>query len=291
VINDAQLIKDQDLHPMVRVMNDFYGVTDALSRPKIFAIVISPPDRKFYFDSGMLKLEAVLDAQVNGISDEKRAEIRALPDRPTEMVVLYDSPVRTVETRLFKELRQLDPNENLFRRHFRAARHALIEVGSCASDLIWRRALKEIEASVVPVYEEDEDDQDQSGLSSDRRRSKIRDIVKNWPFAMPNLHSSSRGFNITPKFLKLVKVLKSCEPYGDSFRGLVFGELRRCIDFLVLLAHLWTCTVQKGAVAHVLVDLIRTLGDQLAFIRPCAVVGHGPSVVSEQVRRSIFHTV
>ena len=206
-------------------MVDFYQVTDVLSRPIIFGLVISPPDRKFHFDSGMLKLEAVLDAKVCGISDDKRAEILALPDRPTEVIVLYDSPVRTVETRLFKELHQWDPDENLFRRHFRAARHVLSEVGSCASDLIWRRALKEIEASVVLTYEEDEDDEEQSGISSDRRRSSIRDIIKNWAFSMPNLHSNSRGFNITPKFLKLVKILKSCEPYDDSFRGVVFGEL------------------------------------------------------------------
>jgi endoribonuclease Dicer len=61
-------------------------------------------------------------------------------------------------------------------------------------------------------------------MSSARRKAKIRDTIKDWAFAMPNLHSGSRGFNITPKFLKLIKILKSCQPHGDSFRGIVFGE-------------------------------------------------------------------
>jgi endoribonuclease Dicer len=93
MISDAQNIKDQDSHaliPIVKVMNDFYRVTDPLSRPRIFAMAIA--DRGFHFDSGMIKLENTLDAKVFGISAEKRAEILALPDRPNEVVVMYDVP-------------------------------------------------------------------------------------------------------------------------------------------------------------------------------------------------------
>ena len=204
-------------------MYDFYSVTDALARPRIFAMVISPAGRKFHFDSGMLKLESALDAKVFGISEEKRAEILALPDRPIETIILYGPPLRTAETRLFKQLHQFDPAEVLFRRQFRAARHALAEVGSCASDLIWRRALKDIEANVSSTYEEDEDAQSQPSISPEKARVRIRDTVKNWVFTMPNLDPTSRGFNVTPKFAKLVQILKSCKLYGDNFRGVVFG--------------------------------------------------------------------
>jgi endoribonuclease Dicer len=225
MISDAQNIKDQDSHaliPIVKVMNDFYRVTDPLSRPRIFAMAIA--DRGFHFDSGMIKLENTLDAKVFGISAEKRAEILALPDRPNEVVVMYDVPVRATETKLFKQLHRLDPSEDIFRHHFKASRHALAEVGACASDLVWRRALKEIEATVPPWYEEDDDLQAQAGTSvSIADAKRIRDIVKNWDFTMPNLDSSSRGFNVTPKFLRLVQILKSCEPYGEGFRGIVFG--------------------------------------------------------------------
>jgi endoribonuclease Dicer len=230
VFSNARNIKDQETHPVIRVMNDFYLLMDTLVRPRIFAIFISIAGRKFHFDSGMLKLESALDAKVFGISEEKRAKILALPDRPSEMVILYGPPLRTAETRLFKQLRQFDPAEVLFRRQFRAARHTLAEVGYCASDLIWRRALKDIEANVSPTYDEDEDAQDQHSISPEKARSRIRDTVKNWVFTMPNLDPSSKGFNVTPKFAKLVQLLKSCKLYGDSFRGILFGPFytRQC---------------------------------------------------------------
>jgi len=88
----------------------------------------------------MLKLEQALDARVFGVTAEKRAEILALPDRPNELVVLYDTPQQILDTRLFKQLHSLDINETTYRRHFRASRHAHEEVGACASDLVWRRA-------------------------------------------------------------------------------------------------------------------------------------------------------
>lgn len=223
VFSDVQNVKDQETHPVIKIMNHFYQASDALSRPRIFAMAVSSAGGTFHFDSGMLKLENALDAKVFSISDEKRAEILALPDRPSEVVVLYGPPLRVAETRLFKELLQFDPEESLFRHQFKAARHALVEVGSCASDLVWRRDLKEIEASVSPVYEEDEDAQGQSSTPSDKTRSSIRDTVKNWVFTMPNLDPSSRGFNVTPKFAKLVQVLKSFKVYGDNFRGIIFG--------------------------------------------------------------------
>jgi endoribonuclease Dicer len=223
LITDAQNIQDQDSHisvPIVQIMNDFYRVTDPLSRPRIFALATAVK-HGFHFDSAMLKLETTLNSKVFGVSAEKREEILALPDRPNEVVVLYEKPRQSAESRLFKQLHQLDPSHTIFRKHFRASQLALNEIGSCASDLIWRRALKDIEAVVQPWYEE-EDETGHSSVPAIQRQ--IRDIVKNWTFMMPNLDASSWGFNVTPKFLKLVQTLKSCEPHGAGFRGIVFGK-------------------------------------------------------------------
>jgi endoribonuclease Dicer len=229
VIGNAQNILDQDSHafvPIVQVMNNFYRITDSLSRPHVFALVTPPADRGFPFDSAMLKLEQTLDSKVVGVSAEKREEILALPDRPNEVVVLYDTSIQPATTRLFKQLQQCDPLESVFRKHFRASRHVLAEVGACASDLVWRRALKEMELTVSPLYEEAEEVGDEGLPPLADKQRRIWDIVKNWPFTMPNLDPTSRGFNVTHKFLKLVKILKSCEPYGEGFRGVVFGMLR-----------------------------------------------------------------
>jgi endoribonuclease Dicer len=140
----------------------------------------------------------------------------ALRHCPREEVSLYDRSPRLFETRLSKQLRQVESSENVFRREFKAVRHVLLELGACASDLVWRRTLlladtgrslspKDCDASVNDI------------------ELTVRDIIKNCVFSMPNLDPSSRGFNVTPKFARLMQILKSCEPYGESFRGIVFG--------------------------------------------------------------------
>jgi endoribonuclease Dicer len=92
-------------------------------------------------------------------------------------------------------------------------------MGSCASDLVWRRALSDLDVSVSLAYNEDEEHAKEYVALFE-----TREIIKNWEYTMPNLDPSSRGLNVTPKFLKLVQVLQSCRPHEDSFRGIVFGE-------------------------------------------------------------------
>ena len=224
VCSDAQNLTRQDSHPLPKIMNDFFCALETSERPRIFALYISPHAHKFYFDSEMLKLENVLDVKVFGISNERRAEIFNLPDRPSEVIALYGPALKPAESRLFKHLLQIDSAEAVFRPHFRAARHALVQVGSCASDLIWRRALKQIERTVSPAHGENEDSQGGPSMLPNRIRSAVRDTLKNWIYAMPNLDPSSRGFNVTPKFAKLVQILKSCRIYGEEFSGIVFGK-------------------------------------------------------------------
>jgi endoribonuclease Dicer len=141
------------------------------------------------------------------------------PLRPTEIVVLYEPPSKLTFTPLYKHLREVDKEEKYSRRHFSAALHVLLDMGSCASDLVWRRALSDLDVSVPLAYNEDEEHAKEYVTLFE-----TREIVKNWEYTMPNLDSSSRGLNVTPKFLKLVQILQSCRPHEDSFRGIVFGE-------------------------------------------------------------------
>lgn len=282
---DVQNLGSQDSHPLPKIMHDFFYALETSQRPRIFAIHISPHARKFYFDSEILKLENVLGVKVFGISDEKRTEILTRPDRPSEVIALYGPVLKSGESRLFKHLLQLDPTESLFSPHFRAARHAFAQVGSCASDLIWRRALKEIEQTVSPTYEEDEDSHGGSSMSPNRIRSTVRDTVKNWVFSMPNLDPSSRGFNVTPKCAKLVQVLKSCRVYGEEFRGIVFGMCinlnQHCQGRLFNIAP-----VQKRTIALVILDILRTIDDGLGFLRPHAITGSKKSSETLEVGSS-----
>jgi len=138
---------------------------------------------------------------------------------PSEIVVLYEPPSKLTFTTLYKQLRGVDKEEQYSRRHFSAALNVLLDMGPCASDLVWRRALSDLDASVSRAYNEDDEHAKEYVALFE-----IREIIKNWEYTMPNLDPSSRGLNVTPKFLKLVQILQSCRPHEDSFRGIVFGR-------------------------------------------------------------------
>lgn len=100
----------------------------------------------------------------------------------------------------------------------------LQDVGACGSDLAWRKALNDIEAVEVPVNGPETGEKIKTSNDMAKAKANVVSTIKNYIFAMPNIDPSSRGFNVTPKFLKLIQVLKACEPYGESFRGIIFGE-------------------------------------------------------------------
>ncbi|KAI0269161.1 hypothetical protein BC834DRAFT_820033 [Gloeopeniophorella convolvens] len=180
---------------------------------------------------------------------------------PSELIVLYEPPSKLFFTHLYKQLREVDKEERYSRRHFVAARHVLLDLGSCASDLVWRRALLDLDANVSLAYNED-DEQAREYVAL----FETREIIKNWEYTMPNLDPSSRGINVTPKFLKLVQIIQSCRPHEDSFRGVVF--------------------VRRRAVALVMAELLRLL--DITGLRPQVLVGKDIHINFE-AQNEIFH--
>ena len=268
--------------PIDKLMNEFYHPTNQLSRPRILALLFrSNPEN--YSVSDILKLENVFNAKLS-TAGSRLTEVSLVQDFPSEIVVLYDCPMRSADTKLFKQLHHLDPGETTFGPYFQAARYTLLEVGACASDLVWRRALKDIETRVPPSYEDEEVD-GQAGEKPGKARSIIRRTIKNWVYAMPNLDSSSKGYNVTPKFSRLVQILDSCKPYGESFRGIVFGKpvhsplLRWVPNSLI---------VQRRVIALALTDILRHLVDQMTHIRPYALTGLGSTSDSEDAQVRTF---
>ncbi|KAK0461022.1 uncharacterized protein EV420DRAFT_1529795 [Desarmillaria tabescens] len=160
-----------------------------------------------------------------------------IPSRCREIIVLYDRAFSSnmTQTIILDEVTSLDPSGRVFSKHLEASRQVLEELGACASDLVWRRALRDIETSVSTWDDHDDDDAAPDVVLD----VSVRDIIKNWMFAMPNLDIGSRGFNVSPKFLRLVQILKACEPLDTEFRGLVF--------------------VSSKAVAWGIIDLLRAL--------------------------------
>ncbi|KAJ7781333.1 hypothetical protein B0H16DRAFT_1658943 [Mycena metata] len=182
------------------------------------------------------------------------------------MVLVYDQIPEAPETELLLHILSMDPSETIFRRQFKDARRVRANVGPCAADLVWRRALKDMDINTSP-YSEDEDDDGPLEILN-KTKAKIKDAVKNWAFTMPNLDLNSRGFNATPKFLRLVEVLQSCEPYGEDFRGIVF--------------------VKRRAVAFAISDLIPMLGEHIGFIRAHTFTGQGSLLADDKPQQEVF---
>lgn len=234
VFDDVLTVKDHEAHPIRQIMM-FYHIVDRANRPKVSGFIVPPDNSKLVFDTSLLKLEHVLDSRYYGINDITRESILSLPEKPMELVVYYDPQVQIIETPLLKRLQQLDSHKVAFRSYFRNAKHALVEIGACACDLLWRRALKEMDdesACDAPVYEEEDELPDGSEAAIRKVKSNIRETIRNWSFAMPKLDQSARGFNVTPKFAKLLQILQSCRPQGDTFRGIIFGTNELCVSKL-----------------------------------------------------------
>ncbi|KAF8558886.1 ribonuclease III [Imleria badia] len=168
--------------------------------------------------------------------------------RPSQVVIQYEPTHTRSQNRLTQEIHQLDPSGGMYESLFRDAHCALQELGSCASDLVWRRSPKEI--AWIPERH--------NGDPAVKGPSKIRNLIENWEFSMPNANPSSRGFNVTPKFSRLIQVLRAYEPCGDDFRGIIF--VRQC------------------CVATIMVDMLRVMTNGLEFLRPFAVTGNLPVI-------------
>lgn len=265
VLQDVDMIGDA--HPMARVMKEFYNSSPPEERPRILGLISLGVNSTIPYDIGMLKLEKLLNATVLGVSSELRDAIMALPDKPTEMILFYypHFSIGKVDTPLLQQLRRVGPTMEAFKKQFKSARYVASELGTCASDLVWRKTLREMENQPdLHLDNEDDDDivnqQDAASRKDLEVQKKVYNIIKNWIFALPNLDHTSRGYNVTPKLVKLVQILKTFEPHGESFRGIIF--------------------VHRRSVAHALCDILRVLGDYLAFIRPQALTGHNSSTDS-----------
>jgi len=139
---------------------------------------------------------------------------------PRELVVLFERPSKSSFTPLYKQLRLVDKEELILHLHFTAARHALVDLGSCASDLVWRRAIHDLDAA---LYHDADDDDDKVDTNLGIAKLQMRDVIRTGNIPCPILTLRPR-FNVTPKFMRLVHILKSCQEYGDTFRCIIFGS-------------------------------------------------------------------
>lgn len=220
-----------------RVMLDSALRSAPMARPRI--LVLSTTLQPISPGSAVHQFAKSLNASLLGFSgSEVTSGSQSLS---MELVVTYLRQEVLQETLLCKKLRDCDPEGRYLGRHFRRAKLALGELGPCAADLVWREA--------CAALSEDQ------GLRAPL--SRAQELVKHWPFKLPNLDLSSRNMNVTHKFMRFAQILESFRSFGDSFRGIVF--------------------VEKRAIAQLLVALIHGLMPHLQFLRPVALLNHNRS--------------
>lgn len=192
------------------------------TRPRIL-VLIPTLRRDIPSDSNIHHLRTVLNATVIGLTDtEENVSVQKLSNssRPMELVITYRRQDNFQETLLCKKLQDLDPENVHLGRYFRNAMLALGELGPCAADLVWRETFgSSAQSEEIPSTA---DMEDQSPLM------EARNLVKHWPFKLPNLDKTSRNMNVSHKFIRLVQVLESYRSHEESFRGIVFGTTPLC---------------------------------------------------------------
>ncbi|KAI6105665.1 hypothetical protein F5141DRAFT_1189462 [Pisolithus sp. B1] len=160
--------------------------------------------------------------------------------RPLEVVVQYEPPSSSQDTKLTERIRAIQSSESSLSEAFSAARHVIRELGPCACDLMWRRGMK---GDALAIKDD--------GDAVAKVTSELQNLIKGWSFAMPNVNSSSQGFNVSPKFARLIQILNTCKLYGDKFRGIIF--------------------VHEREVAAIMADMLCMLAQDLGFLRPLAL--------------------
>ncbi|KAJ4466505.1 hypothetical protein J3R30DRAFT_3689707 [Lentinula aciculospora] len=212
-------------HPISRIIKNFYTVLDSSSRPLVFAGLFSPASFCSDITFNSLILEATLCCKIHGLTAESRTKCSAQLHSVRESVVFYDAPHSLPTTPLVRQLRSFSSSDSCVQRLLKYYQHALLQLGPCAADLVWGL------------------ESEQMGFLS----SEVHQLLQSCDLMSPNIDINSPGLNVTPKVLKLVQVLKSCQDFGDDFRGVIF--------------------VHRRIVAYTLGQLLLMLDSELGFLR------------------------
>ncbi|KIY73668.1 ribonuclease III [Cylindrobasidium torrendii FP15055 ss-10] len=180
-------------------------------------------------------------SKTDSIQHTKRRRLEENTNWPCERIVLYDpvmhEPSHILLSKIICNETQQHP---FFVVYLATAQRVYEELGTCASNLWWKRALPDIERQLKLCAETD----DSPDLLT-RTRNKARETINRFMYILPNLNPYAMGFNVSPKFLRLVQTLKACEPVSKGFRAIVF--------------------VDSTLVATSLLELVRMLNDLSSF--------------------------
>jgi hypothetical protein len=162
-------------------------------------------------DADVAKLKSSCNAGLLRIAKLEHGKLGSM-DFPTELMITYVS-THVQETPLCQRLRESNIAPHLLDPHFRNANLVLHQLGPCAADLVLRNAFSYSDWADGDLHSQEE-----------AAQAQVRDLVRHWPFRLPNLDLSSQNMNVSHKFHLLVQQLEAQHTLGTDFRGIVFGE-------------------------------------------------------------------
>lgn len=206
VICDASALIEKG-RSIVELVADRCSPAAPCPRPRVL-MLIPTTQLDAVSDYGIDELKMAFNAEIFGAT-HLAVETIASRGSPVELVIAYDRSEDIQETLLCQKLQACHTGSIHLNRYFRHASLALQELGQCAADLVWREAFALIDANKESV--------------SNDEYVQACDVIRHWPFKLPNLDITSRNMNVSHKFFRLAQLLESFRAYGDNFRGIVFG--------------------------------------------------------------------
>ncbi|THV08645.1 ribonuclease III [Dendrothele bispora CBS 962.96] len=224
--------------------------------PRVLALVFGEQS-SISLDDQLLQLETVLHAKVFGLTDHDRFHFLSRSHSPKELVVLYDPATSLANTELSQSLQGAGLTQDIYASALSAYHEVLFELGACATDMLLSEATRKTGATK---------ENDGSQISSIEACEQLSEDLR---CPSVNLDITSGGFNVTPKFVRLVQALESYRHYGKEFRGVVF--------------------VRRQSVARLMVGLLKSLNGLLDFLRPQALVGSQPDNAQGDILLKFLH--
>ncbi|KAH9947264.1 hypothetical protein B0H21DRAFT_345297 [Amylocystis lapponica] len=164
--------------------------------------------------------DAQLKPSASVVSNDHPSVIRS---NPMELAVLYDHhniPSAVLDT-IVDELRAADSEQAVPACLFRATGNVLSEIGAHGVDAFWSCAQSDLQGD----YSSADAFRIVPNTPSDRTRTQlsVNHVIERWRALRTG---DCRRFLASPKFVKLNDLLEACEPYGDSFRGVIIARSR-----------------------------------------------------------------
>ncbi|CAK5275583.1 unnamed protein product [Mycena citricolor] len=154
-----------------------------------------------------------------------------------ELVLIYDSAAASEDAEeLHRRVAAISPASRVVTKYLKRSRRVASCIGPWPAELVWRHAIEDGSHFLRAAEQE-------MGLGA---LKDLTQLIRDWEFHEPDLVPSSQGFNVTPKFQRLVEILKASR--SEAFRGIII--------------------VKRKAVALAIAEAIPMLGRHLSFVRP-----------------------